>query len=380
MTASWTVLVYMAADNNLSKPPKLGGPSPLDSDLQAMMAATIDPSANVIVEVVTTGGVMTRWQITHGTKTQLDVQPASVIVDTGKPEPLTDFLDWGTRAYPSANVAFVMWSHGDGVIDWGPENAAPARQPNPIFVSGVSCATGFSDTFKDYLTTADLAAALAATAYCQSGEKLGVVVFDSCLMSMVEIGYQITASASYMVGCEIELMNPGLPYTTFLSGITSALDAPGFASLVVADYAATTKPATNSTLVAINLQKFPACATAFTALVAVMTSQSKAVVAARAAVFGIYYGYFVDIQILLTALEATLAPASVTTAMAALEDAILPSPALTGPGTGGYCGLAMYYPTDPTLVKYLPVYQALAFPAATGWGKLLATLLSTSAA
>jgi hypothetical protein len=375
MSASWTVLVYMAADNNLSKPPKPGELSPLDADLQAMMAATIDPGANVIVEVVTTGGVMTRWQITQGTKTQLDVKPASVIVDTGKPGPLTDFLNWGIQAYPSMNVAFVMWAHGDGVIDWGPENAAPSGQPNPILVRGAPCATGFSDTFKDYLTTADLAAALAATAYCQGGGKLGVVVFDSCLMSMVEIGYQIVASASYMVGCEIELMNPGLPYTTILSGMTSGLDAPGFASLVVADYAATTNAETNSTLVAINLQKLPACATAFTALVAVMTKQSAAVAAARAAAPGIYYGYFVDIQILLTALQQPLASDSVTNALAALQNSILPNPALAGPGIGGHCGVAMYYPTDPTLVKELPVYQALAFPAATGWGKLLATLL-----
>jgi len=317
--------------------------------------------------------VMTRWQITHGKKVQVDPSPQPIIVDTGKPGPLKDFINWGLQSYPAMNVAFVMWSHGDGIIDWGPENAAEPGKPNPVFVQGKPCASGFSDTFKDYLTTVDLAADLAASDYCKAGHQLAVAIFDCCLMSMVEIGYEIRASASYMVGCEIELMNPGLPYTPILSGLGPNVDAKGFASQIVAAYGATTNPNTNATLAAVDLQQLPAFAIAFQKLVVAMTAEIGPVVTARTNYPSIYYGYFVDIDGFFGKLAQGLAP--VSGVLAALQNAVLPNPVIVGPGVGGYGGLALYFPVASALVAYLPTYQALALSKATGWGNLLATLL-----
>src|ERR1700728_5066080 len=121
MPAQWTVLVYMAADY-----PALA--TQLATDQAAMQAATSSADVNVIVEQVVDKGIMTRWQITHGSKTQLNnlgtgnplTPPAAgappVIVNTGLPGPLTDFITWGVQSFPAANVAFVIWSHGSGVV------------------------------------------------------------------------------------------------------------------------------------------------------------------------------------------------------------------------------------------------------------------------
>jgi hypothetical protein len=387
MSTPWTVLLYMAADNSLSVPPTAGGSSLVDDQFAAMQAATLDANVSVIVELVTTGGVMTRWRIAHGGKTRLDEQPQKVIVNTGTAKPLTEFIDWGiAQGAPNANVALVTWSHGSGVIDWGRQTTEEAAtKPSPVFGlragprarspgkpgDGKTRAINLSDTYKSYLTTADFAQALADSKYCQNGNKFGVVVFDACYMAMVEVSYQIRGSAQYIVASENELDAPGLPYATFLSSLNSTVDPKSFAGSLVNAFGALKR--SNSTAIAVDLSKLSDFADTLKSLADVMSARAADVLAARLKSPDIYL-CFIDIRKMLGTLQGVLPAEATAPSLDALEIATVATVA-SGPGVTGYGGLAIYLPKSKGLLNFLSEYQALDFPKETGWSALLETLL-----
>ena len=384
MAASWTLLVYMAADNHLSESID-GKLSRVDVALGLMMTATSSNDVNVIVEVVSVGGKMQRYKIEQGVKLPLGPEPPP-IVNTGLPQPLTDFIDFGTARYPSTNVAFILWSDGDGVIDWGVENDAIAIKPNPAVVGG-TCATGFSNHFASYLTTTELASALAGSAYCKSGKQIAVVAFDACLMGMIEIAYQLRASASFMLACEIELLG-ALPYSAMISELVEkpGTDPRAFTLGIVKKFAAAAPAGTNSSLAAVDLSLVAAAAVAWGGLVNAMST--NVVADARTKTPGIYDGgCFVDFTMFLTKLAQAGVPQSgVDTVLLSLANAVIDK-TVTGPGLPGYGGVSLYYPNMAFLAKVtslafassvaknLRTYQELAFPSDTGWGALLGKLL-----
>jgi hypothetical protein len=374
MSKPWTVLLYMAADNSLSVPPTLGGTSLVDDQFADMEAATLDANVIVIVELVTTGGVMTRWRISHGGKARLDEQPQKVYVNTGEVAPLSEFIDWGiSQGAPDANVALVMWSHGSGVIDWGQQTEVRASaEQDP----GALRAVGMSDTYESYLRTVDFAQALASSNYCKAGNQFGVVVFDACYMAMVEVSHQIRGSVQYIVASENELDAPGLPYARFLSSLNSTVDPKSFASSLVKAFGAIAP--SNSTAIALDLSKLSGFAQTFKSLVSVMNAHAVDVVTARSKAPDIYL-CFVDIQRILGTLQGVLPAGATAPALAALQDATLASVA-SGPGVAGYGGLAIYFPKSKGLVHFLPEYSPLDFPKDTGWSVLLGTLLVSAPA
>jgi hypothetical protein len=55
----------------------------------------------------------------------------------------------------------------------------------------------------------------------RQGQKVSLIGMDACLMSMVEVAYQLRANANYMVGSqEVEPLS-GWPYTAILGSLTS---------------------------------------------------------------------------------------------------------------------------------------------------------------
>jgi hypothetical protein len=374
MPAQWTVLVYMAGDYP-------GLATQLATDQAAMQAATSSSDVDVIVEQVVDKGAMTRWQITQGSKTQLNnldtgnplTPPATgaqpVIVNTGLPGPLTDFITWGVQSFPASHVALVIWSHGSGVVYF---NAIKAGLPAPPIGSG-PLDVGYSQTFHSSLSTADLASALAAA----PAGALDLVAFDACLMSMVEVGYQIRSSASFMLGSEVIVQGAALPYTKLLSDLVASpgMSPKDFALTAVADYSTIANAAVDGTLVAVDLGQLPTYAGAFQALVQAMSADTAAVTVARGNTTAIYPGYYLDSTLFMGQL-ATAFAAGAAASGAALQQAVL-SMTKTGSGTTGYGGLSMFYP--PGNLDVLPTYLKLDFPTSTGWGNLLQTLLGASA-
>jgi len=81
-------------------------------------------------------------------------------------------------------------------------------------------AIAFDDSSLDFLDNAKLQQAF-REAEEQTRQKVSLIGMDACLMSMVEVAYQLRANANYMVGSqEVEPLS-GWPYTAILGSLTS---------------------------------------------------------------------------------------------------------------------------------------------------------------
>jgi hypothetical protein len=104
------------------------------------------------------------------------------------------------------------------------------RSPHLVWKSRAICADAqerryrfaiaFDDSSLDFLDNAKLQQAF-REAEEQTGQKVSLIGMDACLMSMVEVAYQLRANVNYMVGSqEVEPLS-GWPYTAILSSLTS---------------------------------------------------------------------------------------------------------------------------------------------------------------
>jgi len=184
--ADWTVFVYVAADNNLSRF--------ATKDLEEMQAgltsdrvrfvAMVDQAAqgdSRIVEISTStnGQVATQKVVNDGGA----VIPASREVDSGSPETLKNFVNWGISNYPSRRSMFVIWNHGGGAF----------ADPNHL---KSFC---WDDQTDNHLNLVDL---WRVTQSVSSNTKFDIMGFDTCLLGHVETAYQLSRVSDFLVSSE----------------------------------------------------------------------------------------------------------------------------------------------------------------------------------
>jgi hypothetical protein len=135
----------------------------------------------------------------HVSSTILSTQAT---LDMGNPQTLQDFVQWGTKTFPADRLGLVVWNHGAG---WR------SRKP-----AAVSRSTGrgvsYDDEFESHIDTIELPAAL----NIGDGRKWDLLAWDSSLMQMVEVAYEIRDKASYIVGSEESPPGTGYPYDQIL--------------------------------------------------------------------------------------------------------------------------------------------------------------------
>lgn len=188
----WTFMVYMDADNNLD-------PAGVD-DISEMQAVGSTSEVNVIV-------LFDRWHEACGFNGSAILYihegwneivwggwSDEYEVNMGDPETLTWFINYSAENYPADKYALIIWDHGgnwEGVCwDW---------------------------TDEDYLTIKDLYEALLS-----SPVTINLLGFDACLMSSIEVSYELQLSNKVKVMTASEDFVPwaGYPYDMILQGLT----------------------------------------------------------------------------------------------------------------------------------------------------------------
>src|SRR5262249_45293853 len=112
--ASWTVLVYMVADNNLE-------PFGL-TDLEEMSKVGSGAGFDIVVQADRAAGYVSDpvlnlgdWQGTkrlHVGSGRLEEVSDIGEANMGDPATLADFIEWGIAQYPADRYALVLWDHG----------------------------------------------------------------------------------------------------------------------------------------------------------------------------------------------------------------------------------------------------------------------------
>jgi len=176
---------------------------------------------------------------------------------------LEDFVRWASENCPARKTALVLWDHGDG---W--------RGDRPRFKSA-----GYDMTNNDYLYMAEVRQALENAAL--AGYAVDLLGFDSCLMGMLEVAYEIRDLADVMVGSEMVEPDRGWPYDTILTELAAdpQVGASALAKTIVTEYGLS-EP--NYTMSALDLSKVESLASAVSNLALEMTTNKTEIATARA--------------------------------------------------------------------------------------------------
>lgn len=216
-SATWTLMVYMAAD--------VSDELPWLQDVNEMEAAYQASGINVIVLLDPPGdGDARLLEIVHDegffdpdiVSVDIDdggeVLPVSDEVNMGSPETLESFIEFSATEYPADRLVLVLWGHGAG---W----------------RGL-CPDGY-----DLLTLPELRSALTAATEAIS-EDIDMVVLDICNGATMELAVEIDDYAELLVGSELGVPAEGLPYSDILNSLSaSAGQSPlEFGEVIVDEY------------------------------------------------------------------------------------------------------------------------------------------------
>ena len=107
----WTVMVYLAGDNNLDGAGAI--------DLGEMKAVGSTAGINVVAQFDRSGKTREtkRYFLRKGGSLAKDAVAGLGETNAGDPDVLASFVDWGTKNYPARHYALVVWNHGNGWDD-----------------------------------------------------------------------------------------------------------------------------------------------------------------------------------------------------------------------------------------------------------------------
>jgi hypothetical protein len=278
----YTVMVYLAADNNLGRePPYNFDFLDFDEMEKALVTSGSDLDIVVLWDKLEANDTRLYWvqandvEGTLATYTQ-DVNvwyipagwaftyPGGYPQGAGAPSEenmgddvtLASFLDWVFLNFDSDHYALVLWDHGGG---WEPMGPAPSlsETPPPLVMpmeegtqfqrslgnripipvgpqnkslaevasrgidereSGVLRGVCWDDTDGEDYLTTKEVATGIAASSRGDVENL---VFSACLMQMLEVAYEVRNAADYMTGSEELMWAHGWAYHEILGGITA---------------------------------------------------------------------------------------------------------------------------------------------------------------
>jgi hypothetical protein len=213
----WTVMVYMAGDNNLS--------DRCVDNVREMKLAELTDDVTVRAQINRSsayGHRHARYKVTGCALENFDDAKCSISADklrgssrhynTGRTKPLEDFIKWCIEDRPADNYALILWGHAS------PLDNVPVRRPARRMISHrreenarapvshrVSNKAFFKictdDNTGESLTNIDLREVLRRVRK-RIGRPIDVLGMDACLMSMIELCYDLRDGANFIVASE----------------------------------------------------------------------------------------------------------------------------------------------------------------------------------
>jgi len=182
----WTILSYSDGNNDLDI--SQGSTSYVIEDIQEMENVGSSADVNVIAMVssIRTGGQAKYFRIEHFPDDLGDDISSEELDDLGSKDmsnyqTLSDFLIYGVTNYPAENYMVIIDDHGAG---W-PGSCVDEQNGSGGLMSMVDMKTAFTTAINE----------------TDIGE-FDIITFHCCLMSMVEVAYQLRSCANYMVASE----------------------------------------------------------------------------------------------------------------------------------------------------------------------------------
>jgi hypothetical protein len=203
--ASWTFMIYMAADNNLY--------AWAYENLDLLETVGSTDEVNIVVLWDDYYGPAHVYRVVLGDIELIDEFPLDGDeVNMGDPYTLEVFVDFVTKKFTAEHYLLDLWNHGTHFI-----GSCWDEHPN------------------DYLTHGEVVAGL-------EGHHIDILAYDACLEAMIEVAYEYNAldmEADYLVACENYVPLYGYPYDVILESMTTnpAISPLELAIEITEDYA-----------------------------------------------------------------------------------------------------------------------------------------------
>ena len=203
-TPKRTVLVYIAADNNLAH-------FALD-DMDEMKEGLLQVNGELkLLVYVDTGSSARLVELKKESRNVVEnvVREYGDRNSTGTEETREVFRDvFSNPAFTAESYGLIYWSHADG---WAPYGST--RQTRWIGQD-----TGDGDS---RMNISDFVSIL------KEAPHFSFIMFDACFMSSVEVAYELRSYTDYYIGSPTENPGPGAPYdliTPLMAGENAAVD------------------------------------------------------------------------------------------------------------------------------------------------------------
>lgn len=417
---NWTVMVYLAGDNNLDGAGVV--------DLKEMKQVGSTSNINIVAQFDRQGaGLRTkRYFIKKGGSLDQDIVADLGETNTGDPQVLENFILWGATQYPADHYLVVVWNHGAGwddtniyravnrtlKMDVTRKGAVAARARGgalgmvsshqlraisdrrfrrALFSTTVASAVrtrgiAFDDNAKDFLDNLEMKRLLASAKKALK-QNIDILGMDACLMSMVEVGYQLRDSVAYAVGSEQVEPGEGWPYHTILAELAKkpTMSPADLTKVIVKKYLASYSPAVAVTQSAFDLARSNTMASAIDQFAQVLMNNlsdpvSRAVMlSARNQVQSYDVPDYVDLVDFAKLLQAQTTVPAIKTACQNVMDAakagqFVVASGYKGSSMAGSHGASIYFPTR----KISPLYAKLDFVKQTKWDEFLRAYINAT--
>jgi hypothetical protein len=232
-------MVYMAANNSLS------GAAGIDLDEMRRVGSS---DAVKLLAFVKQRGTGAAQYLQVGRDGQDEVVEDVGRLDSGNPQTVVDFVRWGVQTAPADRYALVLWNHGGG---WTPDDLEElysavradtgvtrgevnflnkGRVGRAVFSTTIQKILALptaqdraicnDDTSGHSLDTIEVANILTA-ATRETGRPLDLFGMDACLMSTLEVAYELRDLTQVVVGSEELEPAAGWAYDTLLTELAS---------------------------------------------------------------------------------------------------------------------------------------------------------------
>jgi len=276
----WTVMVYIAADNDL-----VGDAWNTVFQLtQTVNDPVFEDQVRLVFQLDESDPLRSTRRYFRRGNIFAQETVGTGETNTGDPRTLVDFIEWAHTNNPAQNYLLVLWGHANGVddedtiVNLNPLVITPEPQPIVVAVSPPAPAASSAPTAgddgsassaledaalpdpqktfssslddlmidnnpgnpartRDALTTFELKAALEA-ATTILGRRISVLGMDACLLSLIEVCYQVNEQAEFYVGSEEVIPNTSWPYDRILRKLAErpAMQPAELAETIVDEY------------------------------------------------------------------------------------------------------------------------------------------------
>ncbi|GAA4725362.1 hypothetical protein Prum_078030 [Phytohabitans rumicis] len=250
-------MVYMAANNSLS--------GAAGVDLEELRAVGSSERVRVLTFVKQRTGTAQYIEVSNGDD---EVREDLGTIDSGDPNTVTDFVRWCLEHAPARRYALVLWNHGGG---WVPDDIeqlyqeirdeeqdtgvtrgeinflTKGRVGRAVFTPSIKRILALptardraicnDDTSGHSLDTIEVERIL-RTATGLIGRPLDLFGMDACLMSTLEVAYQLRDLTRHVVGSEELEPGDGWRYDAILRALADnpEMDGRALAETVVRTY------------------------------------------------------------------------------------------------------------------------------------------------